>query len=222
MLSILLSSRDEEAADDSGMVDRQARDEVVTLMLAGHETVAHALAWTWCLLSQHPGVEARLHQELDEVLGGRPPTVNDQPHLTYTRMVLMEAMRRFPPVWVIARQAQKQFQLADFTLPPGTVVSMSQFIIHHDARWYPNPEAFDPERWSRSRDSGRPKFSYFPFGAGSRHCLGERFAWMEATLILAVIAQRWRARLAPDVRVEMDPGFTLSPKRGVPVILEER
>lgn len=222
MLSILLSSRDEEAADDAGMVDQQARDEVVTLMLAGHETVAHALAWTWYLLSQHPAVEARLHQELDDVLGDRLPTVNDQPHLTFTRTVLMESMRRFPPVWVIARQAQKQFQIADFVLPAGTVVSMSQFVIHHDAQWYPNPEAFDPERWSRSRDSGRPKFCYFPFGGGSRHCLGERFAWLEAMLILAVIGQRWRACLAPEARVEMDPGFTLRPKYGVPVILEER
>jgi cytochrome P450 len=222
MLSILLNSRDEEAPDDRGMVDQQARDEVVTLMLAGHETVAHTLAWTWYLLSQHPEVEARFHQELDDVLSGRLPAVSDQPQLTFTRMILTEAMRLFPPVWVIARQAQQQIRLRSFVLPPGTVVSMSQFVIHHDPRWYSNPEVFDPERWSRSRDTGRPRLSYFPFGAGSRHCLGERFAWLEAILILAVIGQHWRARLADGRPVEMDPGFTLKPKHGVPVVLEPR
>jgi cytochrome P450 len=222
LLSILLSGKDDEAVDDQGMVDGQARDETVTLILAGHETVAHALAWTWYLLAKHPEVEAKLHQELDAVLGGALPTVEHQPALPYARMVLSESMRLFPPVWVIARQALEECTIGRFRLPAGTVVSMSQFVVHHDSRWYPDPERFDPERWAPARETRMPKHAYFPFGSGSRHCLGERFAWMEATLILAMIAQKWRACLAPGAKVEMDPGFTLRPRFGVHVTLKSR
>jgi cytochrome P450 len=222
MLSILLGSKDEEAKDDPGMIDLQARNEVVTLMLAGHETVANALAWTWYLLSQHPEIERKFHEEVDRVLGGALPTIDHQPLLVYTRMILTEAMRLFPPVWVIARQATQKCKVGNYDLPVGTVVSMSQYVVHHDRRWYPDPLRFDPLRWSADRELKRPKLSYFPFGSGSRHCIGERFAWMEATLILATLGQKWRMHLAPKARIDMDPGFTLRPKFGVPVILEDR
>ena len=220
LLSMLLRARDEEG-DGTGMSDKQLRDEALTIFLAGHETTANALTWTWYLLARHPEIESRLHAELDEVLEGRLPTVADLPRLRYTEMVVAESMRVFPPVWAIGRQALETFELGGYTIPGGTMVLMSQWVMHRDARYYPDPERVDPERWTPEAKAARPKFAYFPFGGGARVCIGEPFAWMEGVLLLATIAQTRRLRLAPDARVEPQPLMTLRPRYGMPMIVEE-
>ncbi len=183
LLSMLLASRDDEA-DHSGMTDEQLRDEVLTSFLAGYETVANALAWTWLLLGQNPNAEAKLHAEIDSVLGGRLPTLEDLPQLRYAEMVLAESMRLYPPAWAMGRQATCDVEIGPFKLPAGTYVFFSQYIIQRNARLLPDPLRFDPERFTPEGKAGRPRFSYFPFGGGSRQCIGESFAWMEAVLSL--------------------------------------
>jgi cytochrome P450 len=221
LLSMLLEARDPED-DGRGMTDRQIRDEMVTLLLAGHETTAVALTWTWYLLSQHPEVEAKLHAEVAAVLGDRPPTIADVPALAYTRMVFAEAIRLYPPAWSFDRQAVRNVQIGDYLIPQGSLVVVSPYLVHHDPRWYPDPERFDPERWRPEAAVERPKFSYFPFGGGTRMCIGEQFAWMEGILVLATLAQRWRLRHVPGHVVALDPLVTLRPKSGMPMRLERR
>ncbi|HZS59652.1 MAG TPA: cytochrome P450 [Gemmatimonadaceae bacterium] len=202
--------------------DQLLRDEVVTILMAGHETTAVALSWTWYLLSQHPEAEAKLHAELDVVLGGRVPTADDLPRLTYTRHVLAESMRLYPPAWVIERRALNRFIAGGYTIPADALVLVSQYNVHRDPRWWREAERFDPDRWYTDDASGRPKFSYFPFGAGTRICIGEQFAWMEGILVLATIARRWRLRHDPTHRVAMEPLVTLRPKYGMRMVLTER
>ncbi len=184
LLSLLMAARDEEG-DGTGMTDEQLRDEAMTIFLAGHETTANALAWTWYLLAQHPEIEQRFHTELDEVLQGRAPTPADYPRLRYTEMIFAESMRLYPPAWTIGRRAINDYEIAGYHIPARTIVIMSQFVTHHDARWFPEPDTFDPERWTPEQKESRPKFSYFPFGGGNRVCIGESFAWMEGVLVLA-------------------------------------
>ncbi len=215
MLSLLLFSQDDEG---QGLTDGQIRDEALTLFLAGHETTANALAWTWYLLSQYPDVTARLHSELATTLGGRPPTLADLPQLTYTHQVITEAMRLYPPAWVMARQATAEVPLAEGTIHAGELVIMSQYVVQHDPRWYPNPEAFQPERWA-AMPGDMPRFAYFPFGGGPRLCIGERFAWMEAELVLATLAQQWSPRLVPGYPVVPQPLVTLRPRYGLHMTL---
>lgn len=220
LLSMLINARDEEG-DHTGMSDRQLRDELITLMLAAHETTANALTWTWYLLSQHPAVEAALHAELDRVLGGRLPTVTDLPALAYTRQVLAESMRLFPPAWAVERRAIEDVEIGGYTIASGTVVLACQYFVHRDSRWWIHPEQFRPERWEEpARD--RPKFAYFPFGAGTRICIGEHFAWMEGMLVLASIAQRWRLRYEASTAPVPQPLVTLRPKGGLPMRLVRR
>ena len=220
LLSMLLAAQDDEGAG-GGMTDLQLRDEAMTIFLAGHETTANALAWSWYLLSQHPEAEARLHAELDAAVGARPPTAADLPRLPYARMVLAESMRLYPPAWVIGRRALAPYAVRGTTLPARTVVLVSQYVVHRDPRWWPEPDRFRPERWAE--DPGdRPKFAYFPFGAGTRVCIGEQFAWMEGTLLLATIAQRWRLRLVPGHPVTPQPIVTLRPKFGMKMTVEGR
>jgi cytochrome P450 len=221
LLSMLLEAQDAEG-DEGADGDMQLRDEALTLFLAGHETTANALAWTWFLLAQHPAVERRLHAELDAVLGGRPPTVGDLPRLRYARMVLSEAMRLYPPAWAVARLALEDYRVGPYTAPRGSIVLMSQWVTHRDPRWWPEPERFDPDRWTPEGEAGRPRFSYFPFGGGPRVCIGEAFAWMEGTLVMAAIGQRWRLRLAPGARVAPRPLITLRPRDGMPMLAERR
>ena len=221
LLSMLLRSRDEEQ-DHSGMSDEQIRDEVLTIFLAGYETVANALSWTWMLLGQNPDAEATLHDELDRVLGGRLPTLDELPELKYTEMVLAESMRLYPPAWAMGRQATRDVTLGPYLLPKGTYFFFSQYIIQRSAENYPEPLRFDPERFTPERKAARSKFVYFPFGAGGRQCIGESFAWMEATLVLATIAQRWRLRLLPGQKLEVQPKITLRPKYGIRMIPELR
>ena len=219
LLSMLLLARDEEGS--GGMTDVQVRDEALTLFLAGHETTADALTWAWYLLSQNPQAEAAFHAELDRVLAGRLPSFDDLPQLRYTESVFAEALRLYPPAWGIGRRALEDFPVGGFVIPARSVVLMSPYAVHRDPRWFPDPLAFRPERWLAD-DSSRPKFAYFPFGGGARVCIGERFAWMEGTLLLAAIGQRWRLRLEPGHRVETHARITLRPKHGMRMIPERR
>jgi cytochrome P450 len=219
LLSMLLLAQDEEG-DGGGMSDRQLRDEVMTLLLAGHETTSNALTWTWYLLSQNAEAEARWREELRTVLGGRPPTVEDLPALRYTERVLAESMRLFPPAWGLGRRALRDVPLGGFTVPAGAVVALVPYVIHRDARFWPDPTRFDPERFTDRAKAERPRFAYFPFGGGARSCIGEPFAWMEGMLLLATIGQRWRLRLVPGHPVEPKALITLRPRYGMKMIAE--
>jgi cytochrome P450 len=213
LLSMLLAAQDTEGAS-GGMTDRQLRDEVITLFLAGHETTANALTWTWVLLARHPEAERHLHAEIDSVLGDRIPSSADVSRLTYTRAVVAESMRLYPPAWTMGRRAVTDYHWAGCEMPAGSLVLMSQWIVHRDARLWPDPARFDPARWL-PEPPPRPRFAYFPFGAGNRVCVGESFAWTEAVLVLATIAQRWRLRLDPLHPIEPQPLITLRTRYGV-------
>jgi cytochrome P450 len=221
LLSMLLASRDEED-DHSGMTDEQLRDEVLTIFLAGYETVANALSWTWLLLGQNPDAEAKLHAEIDAVLGGRLPTLEDLPQLRYAEMVLAESMRLYPPAWAMGRQATCDVEIGPYKLPAGTYILFSQYIIQRNADFFPDPLQFEPERFTAERKAGRPRFAYFPFGGGNRQCIGESFAWMEAILSLVTLAQKWRLRLVAGQRIEVQPKITLRPKYGIRMVPELR
>lgn len=221
LLSTLLLAQD-TAGDGTAMTDAQLRDEVMTVFLAGHETTAVALTWTWYLLSQSPEVAAALHEEVDRVLAGVPPTVENLPRLCYTRMVLAEAMRLFPPAWNIARRALEPYEVRGYRVPAGSLVFMSQYVVHRDPRFFPDPLRFDPRRWAPGEEAARPRFSYFPFGGGSRQCIGEHFAWMEGVLLLATFAQHWRPALVPGHPVAPKPSLTLRPRYGMRMLLERR
>jgi len=219
LLSMLLLAQDEDA---STMTDKQVRDEALTLFLAGHETTANALTWTWYLLSQNPEAEARFHAEIDRVLGARLPTFDDLAQLKYVEMVFAESMRLFPPAWGIGRRPLQAYRIGDYEIPARTVMLMSPYVVHRDPRWYPEPEKFDPDRFLPENAAGRPKFSYFPFGGGARVCIGERFAWMEGVLLLATLGAKWKLRLVPGHRVETRALITLRAKYGMEMVVEGR
>jgi cytochrome P450 len=218
LLSLLLRARDEGA----GMNDEQVRDEALTLFLAGHETTANALAWAWWLLAQHPDVEARLHGELREALGERVPGAEDLGRLCYAEAVLSESIRLRPPAWAIGRRAVRDVRIGDVDVPAGSIVVVSPWLLHHDPRWWPEPDVFRPERWTPDAKAARPRSAYLPFGGGPRVCVGEPFAWMEGVLLLSTIARRWRFRLVPGRTVEPQAVVTLRPRHGLPMIPERR
>lgn len=219
LLSTLIAARDD---DDSQMSDQQLRDEVMTLFLAGHETTALALSWTFGLLAQHAEAEARLVAELEDVLGDRPPEPGDVPRLVFARRVLMESMRLYPPAWILARQALRDVEIGDTRIPAKAFVTMSQWVMHRDPRYFAEPERFLPERWEGELETRLPKFVYFPFGGGQRVCIGSDFAMMEATLVLATVMQRFQFALAPGYRLRPDPSLSLRPKGGVRGMLTRR
>lgn len=219
LLSMLLEAQDE---DGTRMTDQQLRDEAITLFLAGHETTSNALSWTWLLLAQNPATEHKLHQEIDEVLGGHAPALEDLPKLTYTGHVLTESMRLYPPAWGMARMAIEEHEIAGYRLEKGMGVAISQWVMHRDARWYDAPEEFRPERWEGDLIKRLPRFAYFPFGGGPRQCIGNTFAVMEATLLLAAIAQKFRLTLVPGYCVVPLASITLRPRHGIRVKLEAR
>lgn len=222
LLSLLLAARDEEGG---GMDDRQVRDEIMTLFLAGHETTANALAWAWSLLARNPEAEARFHEEIDTVLGDggdRLPGAADLPSLRRCRQVMAEAMRLYPPVWAISRRVVEPITIGGYPVPAGAGVLAAQWIAHRDPRWFDDPESFRPERWTEDFEARLPKLAYFPFGGGPRICIGMGFAWMEGVLLLATIGRRWTMRLVPGQRVEPFPRITLRPKNGVRVRLSRR
>jgi len=214
LLSMLLLARDE---DDSGvMTDQQIRDEALTLFLAGHETTANALTWTWMLLSQNPEKAAKLHDELDTVLAGRNPNFEDVPRLAYTEHVIAESMRLYPPAWTVGRLAIEDHEFGGYRIPRGSLILASQWVMHRDTRFWSNADDFLPERWnSVGVKEASQKFIYFPFGGGVRRCIGEGFAWTEAILLLAAIAQHWRLELAPEQKIGLNPMITLRPKHGM-------
>jgi len=221
LLQTLLNATDEKGGR---MSDVQLRDEIMTLFLAGHETTANALTWTWYLLAQNPDAERNLHEELDRELGGRAPSLSDLARLPYCEMIIKESMRLFPPAWGIGRRALRDIELRGYRIPKGTNVFILQWLTHRDARFYPEPLRFDPERWRSDpvRSGVIPRFAYFPFGGGPRVCIGAGFAMMEATLLLATIAQRYRFALLPDPPVVPFFSVTLRPKHGMRVKIETR
>ena len=220
LLSLLLRSQDE--AGDGGMSDQQVRDEAMTLFLTAFDTTSTALTWTWYLLSQNPEAEAELHEELDRVLNGRLPTVQDIAQLKFTRMVLGESMRIYPPSYVIPRQALENFQIDKYIIPRDSIILLSPYLIHHDPRFHPDPEIFNPHAWEEHSRSLNSKYEYFPFSRGPRSCIGEPFAWMQGILVLATIAQSWRMKLVPEHRVELLPLINLRPKYGMMMTLHQR
>ncbi len=222
LLSMLLAARDEDGKEADGMSDQQVRDEAMTLFLAGHETTANALTWTWYLLSQNSVEERQLHAEVDRVLGGRIPTMDDITNLPYTRMVLSEAMRLCPPVYAIGRQAIEDYGVRGYVVPAGSTIFLSQYVMHRDPRYWFDAERYDPNRWTPEAQARRPKFTYFPFSAGPRVCIGEGFAWTEGILVLATLAQRWQARLVLGHPVTPEPLITLRPKFGMRMTLHRR
>jgi cytochrome P450 len=220
LLTMLLGARDEETGE--GMSDRQLRNEMMTILLAGHETTANALTWTFYLLSQHLEVAARLHAEVEGVLAGRPPGIDDLAHLPLTRMVLQEAMRLYPPVWSIARRAVEADDLAGYPIPAGSVIHISLYALHRHPRLWDQAETFRPERFDEAEVEQRHKFAYLPFSAGPRKCIGDQFAMTEGQLILASVAQRFDLALAPDQRIDTAALITLNPKHGMKMIPELR
>jgi cytochrome P450 len=220
LLSMLLAAQDED--DGAGMTDGQVRDEAMTIFLAGHETTANALTWTWFLLSGAPDVEARLHAEVSNALQGRLPATADLPSLPFVERVVTESMRLYPPAWIIGRRAIDEYRLNEYVVPPRSILVMSPYIIQRDPRFYPDPDRFDPDRWTPEFRAGLPKFAYFPFGGGPRQCIGESFAWMELILLVATIAQQCRLRLVPGHPVVPQPLITLRAKHGMRMTVERR
>lgn len=220
LLSMLLLAQDEEG-DGGGMSDVQLRDEALTIFLAGHETTANALAWTFYLLAQHPEVAQELYRVLDEVLGDRLPTAADYPRLQYVEMVLAESMRLFPPAWAVSRYSIADVSIGGWDLPKGAVAIVSQSVLHRDPRFWTDPERFDPLRFTPEAKASRPKYAYFPFGAGPRMCIGEGFAWMEGVLLLATLSQKWRMELRSR-NVKPQASITLRPKGGIAMKLVGR
>jgi cytochrome P450 len=219
LLSMLMSARDDDGA---AMSDEQLRDELVTLFLAGHETTAIALSWTWHLLAQHPLVRDRLVAELFGELDRRPATVADLPRLPYADAVLKEAVRLYPPAYVLGREAVADCEIGGWRVPAGATIYMSPWVLHRDPRWFSSPEKFLPERWLDGLAARLPRFVYFPFGGGPRICIGDRFATMEAALILATLARRYRLERTSEAEIVPFPSITLRPEGGVPLKLVRR
>jgi cytochrome P450 len=239
LLHTLMEAQDQEAGIKQ-MSDIQLRDEVMTIFLAGHETTATALTWTFYLLSRHPDVERRVYEELCSVLRDknnddndlnqskdctptlRLPTIEDISKLEYTEKVLRESMRLYPPAWTLGRQALTDYVIDKYVIPSGSIILMSQYVMHHNARYFPNPEVFDPDRWTKEFKSVLPRFSYFPFGGGIRGCVGEPFAWIEGILVIATVYRKWKMHHDPEHKVELKPLITLRPKYGMRMKLERR
>ena len=228
LLSMLLLARDEDDPSTGsgqaggGMTDQQVRDEAMTIFLAGHETTANALTWTWFLVGETPAVEARLLDEIDRVLQGRIPTVADIASLSYVEKVVTESMRLYPPAWIIGRRALQDYPIGEYVAPARSIMVMSPYVLQRDARCFPNPERFDPDRWTPEFRSALPPFAYFPFGGGPRRCIGESFAWMELVLVVATIAQQWQLRLVPGHPVMPQPLVTLRTKHGMKMTTRRR
>jgi cytochrome P450 len=219
----LLTMLVREQSENSDLAEtNQIRDEALTIFIAGYETNATALMWTWYLLAQYPEVEAKLHAELDQVLGSRLPTFDDFSKLSYTQQVYAEAMRLYPPAWRLVRYVKQEYEVAGYVLPKGSLVVVSQFLLHRDPRYFPDPLRFVPERWTPQAKASLPQYAYFPFGGGPRRCIGEMFSWMEGVLLLATVASRWHLRLEPNEQVELAPVQLLGTKRPLMMTLEQR
>lgn len=222
LLSMLLAAH---LLEETELSLARIRDEVMTLFIAGHETTANAIVWTFYLLAQHPEVEARLHAEVDELLQGQPPTAADAHRLKYTRMVMSEAMRLYPPAWAIGRRAINNDEIDGYHIPANSTVLVSQWLMHRHPAYWDEPLTFNPERFDpdeQTPHNRRPRYAYFPFGGGPRACIGEAFAWMEGILLIAMLAQQFQFEIAPNAVVEPQPGITLRPRYGLPVVVKQR
>jgi cytochrome P450 len=213
LLAMLMEARDEETG--AALDDRQLRDEVMTIFLAGHETTANALTWTWYLLARYPAALRALQGELRDVLGGRAPGADDLARLPLTRATIEESMRLYPPAWIISRSVNGQDEIGGFEIPGRSLVFVSPYVVHRNPRLWPDPEGFDPQRFM----TPPPRGAYFPFGSGPRQCIGNGFASMEAELVLATLAQRVRFELVPGHPVAPEPSITLRPRYGVKMIV---
>lgn len=222
LLSMLLEAA--EGPDGERTIsDEEVRSETVGFLVSGHETTANALTWVWNLLSQHPTVEARVHDVVDSVLGDRLPTFDDLSALEYLKRVFWETLRLYPSAWVQARRAIVDYEIDGYLIPKGSVIYVSQWVMHHDPRFYPDPDRFDPDRWLPSEESDeRPRFAFFPFGGGPRYCIGQAFAEMEAQILMSVLGQRWQMRMVPGHVAEPVANFMLRPKGGMPMTVHRR
>ena len=219
LLSVMLQAKDENGQQLSA---KELRDEVMTLLIAGHDTTANALTWTLMLLAQNREVEAKLSAEVDSVLNNRLPTIDDIPSLPYTEMVLKETLRLYPPAWILGRELVQDCNIGGYNFSRGTVIYLSQWAVHRSARFYNDPEQFNPDRWSNNLEQRLPRCAYFPFGAGARVCIGKAFSMMEATLILAMVVQKFRLTLVSESAIELLPSFTLRPKQGLEMAIATR
>jgi cytochrome P450 len=220
LLGMLMAAQDEDSGEQ--MTDRQLRDEVMTIFLAGHETTANNLAWTLYLLSGHPGERSRVQQEVDQILSGAAPNLEDIPRLVYTRQVLDESLRLYPPAWAFGRKAIEADQIGGYSIPAGTDVIISPYVIHRHPDFWVNPQGFDPERFTQQASQGRPHYAFLPFGGGPRQCIGNNFALLEGTLILAMLTQKFELNLVPGYLVEPETTITLRPRHGIHMSLHYR
>ncbi len=220
LLSMLMSARDEQTGE--GMSDEQLQNEAITLLVAGHETAASSLAWTWYLLAQHPHIAENLQSELQEVLNGSNPSLEKLSQLKYTRKIFDETLRLYPPAWGIPRTPKQDDQINGYLIPKNSIITVGAFMIHRHPEFWENPDEFNPDNFLPEKVNQRPKFAYFPFGGGKRICIGQNFALMEATIIIALISQRFKFELLPNQNVEIDPTFTLRPKNGIKVKVWKR
>jgi len=221
LLTMLLEAQDDDGSGPA-MSNKQLRDEAITLFLAGQESTANSLTWTFYLISQHPEVEKKVHEEIVSVLCGRLPALEDLGKLSYTQRVFKEALRLYPPAWAVVRRAVEDYMVEGYFVPAGTDIFMSQYVVHRDPRFYREPLRYDPDRWTSEFESSLPKFAYFPFGGGPRRCIGEPFAWMEGVIIIASIMSDWKIRLVPNQKIVPDALITIRPKNGMKMILEKR
>jgi cytochrome P450 len=219
LLSLLMAARDEETGE--GLSDTELRDQALTIIGAGYETTTQALVWTWYLLAKHPEVENRLHAEISEVIGGRTPTFEDLPSLKYTLMVFQEAMRLYPPIWMMTRAAIETDEIGGYRVPANSEILLLPYITHRHSEYWENPEEFFPEHFLPEKVAARPRFAYFPFGGGSRQCIGNNFALMEAQLIIATVAQKYRLRLRDERMIEPETSVTLRPRGGIKMTLHQ-
>ncbi|MGN6349245.1 MAG: cytochrome P450 [Candidatus Nitrosocosmicus sp.] len=225
------SSRLATESTEEDMDDKQIRDNVLTMLLAGHETTSNALTWTYYLVSQYPQIEKKIHEEIDNVISQnkenekkliKTPRIEDLSKFKFVEKVIRESLRVYPPVWSIGRIADEDYQIDKYTIPKGASIIMSQYVIHHDDRFYKDPHLFNPERWTDEFKRSNPRFSYFPFGGGIRGCIGESFAWQEAILLMSTISSNFTLNLEPKQKVEMSPGITLNPKKGIKMRVSKR
>ena len=221
LLSLLLQHSGD---NESGNVfsEKQVRDEVITFYIAGQETTANALCWTWHLVSQNKEVEEKIYSEIRDVLGDRLPTYEDLDSLIYIRNTVNESLRMFPPAWAVSRRVISDYDVREYTIPAGADIYMSQYVVHYDKRFYDQPHVFNPDRWNNIEEKEFPRYAFFPFGGGPRRCIGEPFAMMEAVLLIATIASKWKLKMVPGFKVEPQPLITLRPKNGLQMILERK
>jgi cytochrome P450 len=220
LLSMLLLAQEEVSGQE--LTDKQVRDEVMTLFVAGHETSATALAWTWYVLATRPDIAARVQEEVDAALDGCKPAIAHVGRLPYTRMVILETLRLYSPIYLYDRSPSRDTALGGYRIKKGAIIFLSPYAMHRHPRYYPDPERFDPDRWLPEEADKRPKYAYFPFGGGPRTCIGEQFAWAEIVLILAVLLRRWNVALAPDQPIVMEPLITMRPKHGIRIVTSAR